>query len=189
MIYVLLADGFEEIEALAPVDILRRAGKTVKTVGITGAAVCGAHGISVQADILSEEANERIDLLILPGGMPGATNLDQSPAVDKLLNKAIEDGAHIGAICAAPFILGKRGLLQGKEAICYPGFEDELLGACVCSDKRVVTSGKFTTAVGMGAACEFGLALLAALGEQEKATEIAEAAFLSMPNALACREQ
>ena len=179
MIYVLLADGFEEIEALAPIDILRRAGREVQTVGITGKTVCGAHGINVQADILPNEANEPIDLLILPGGMPGAANLDQSPEADRLLGRAVNEGAHIGAICAAPFILGKRNLLVSKSATCYPGFEDQLLGARVCGDKRVVTDGSFTTAVGMGAACEFGLALLTVLGEGEKAGEIAKGAFLT----------
>lgn len=178
MIYVLLADGFEEVEAFAPVDILRRAGRTVKTVGISGSTVCSSHGIAVQADILPEEATESIELLILPGGMPGATNLDRSPAVDRLLEKAVEDGAHIGAICAAPFILGKRGLLKGRAATCYPGFDDQLLGANKQLHERVVTDGAFTTAVGMGAACDFGLALLAALGEGEQADQIAKAAFL-----------
>jgi 4-methyl-5(b-hydroxyethyl)-thiazole monophosphate biosynthesis len=178
MIYVLLADGFEEIEALAPVDILRRAGLAVQTVGITGRTVYGAHGIAVEADIAPEEASEPLDLLMLPGGMPGASNLDQAPAVDALLERAVREGTHIGAICAAPFILGKRGLLAGKQAVCYPGFEDQLLCATYCPDKRVITDGRITTAVGMGAACEFGLALLAALGKEEQAQAIAKAAFI-----------
>ncbi len=179
MIYVLLADGFEEIEALAPVDILRRAGLPVKTVGITGKAVCGSHGIPVTADVTPDEATEKLDLLVLPGGMPGAANLDQSPAAEALLRRAIDEGAHIGAICAAPFILGKRGLLQGKRAVCYPGFEGELCGATLCGEGvHVVTDGKITTAIGMGAASEFGLALLQALGHEDKATKIADAAFL-----------
>lgn len=178
MIYILLADGFEEVEALAPLDILRRAGKQVQTVGITGRTVCGAHGITVATDVTPVDANEKIELLLLPGGMPGAANLDRSPAAEVLLQKALADGAHIGAICAAPFILGKRGLLQGVEAVCYPGFEGELQGALLCPGKRVVTCGRFTTAVGMGAACEFAVALLQALGEGQKAAEIAAAAFL-----------
>ena len=178
MIYVLLADGFEEIEALAPVDLLRRAGRTVQTVGITGSTVCGAHGIAVQADILPAEATAPIELLVLPGGMPGASNLDASPATEKLLQEALRQGAHIGAICAAPFILGKRHLLTGKRATCYPGFEDQLIGAHYCKDARVITDGSITTAVGMGAACEFGLSLLEALDEKEKAAQIAQAAFI-----------
>lgn len=178
MIYVLLADGFEEVEALAPIDILRRAGKTVQTVGITGRTVCGAHGVSIMADVAPAEATGKIELLLLPGGMPGAANLDRSHASEALLQKALADGAHIGAICAAPFILGKRGLLEGIEAVCYPGFEDELQGAILCPNRRVVTCGRFTTAVGMGAACEFAIALLQALGADQKAAEIAASAFL-----------
>jgi 4-methyl-5(b-hydroxyethyl)-thiazole monophosphate biosynthesis len=143
--------------------------------------VCGAHGITVQADISPAEANEPIELLVLPGGMPGAANLDASPEVDRLLALAMEQGSHIGAICAAPFILGKRKLLVSRGATCYPGFEEHLLGAHKMLEKRVVTSDKFTTAVGMGAACEFGLALLVALGEGEQAGKIAESAFLPDP--------
>ena len=180
MIYVLLADGFEEIEAFAPIDILRRAGRKVQTVGITGMTVCGAHGIAVQADIAPAEATEPIDLLVLPGGMPGAANLDASPEVDRLLQAAMAQGAHIGAICAAPFILGKRNLLVGRAATCYPGFEEHLHGAHKLQ-QRVVTSDTFTTAVGMGAAFEFGLSLLVALGEEEKAKKIANDAFLPDP--------
>ena len=179
MIYVLLAEGFEEIEALTPVDILRRAGLEVKTVGITGKTIGGSHGIAVEADITPKEANEPIDMLILPGGMPGATNLDQSPAVDALLQSALTQNAHIGAICAAPFILGKRGLLKGKRAVCYPGFEGELIGAKVGEEGlRVITDGAITTAVGMGAAGEFALALLCAMGRKKEADALAKAAFL-----------
>ena len=177
MIYVLLADGFEEIEALTPVDILRRAGLALKTVGITGKTVCSAHGIVVEADILPEEANENIDLLILPGGMPGAANLDASPAAMALLQRAVEEKSLLAAICAAPFILGKRGLLHGKRFTCFPGFEDGLDGIH-CPSERVVHDGKVITAVGMGAAAEFSLTLLSALGMAQEAENIATAAFV-----------
>ena len=177
MIYVLLADGFEEIEALAPVDILRRAGLALETVGITGKVVCGAHGITVEADILPEKANEKIDLLILPGGMPGAANLDASPAAMALLERAEKEGALLAAICAAPFILGKRGLLRGKRYTCFPGFEEGLDGIH-CPEERVVRDGRVITAKGMGAAAEFGLMLLSALGKEKEGEGIAASAFI-----------
>ncbi len=177
MIYLLLADGFEECEALAPLDILRRASLEVKTVGITGRTVMGAHGIPVIADILPEEATETPVLLILPGGMPGTANLDKSPAVDELLSRTIAGGGRVGAICAAPSILGRRGLLRGREAVCFPGFEDTLIGA-IPSLRRVVTSDIYTTAVGMGAAYEFGIELLTCLAGKETAETIAASAFL-----------
>lgn len=177
MIYLLLAAGFEECEALMPLDLLRRAGHTVKTVAITAGPVTGSHGITVAADIPATEANEPIELLILPGGMPGTKNLDASPHVDRLIARAQADGGHIAAICAAPMILGKRGLLRGKEAVCYPGFEEHLLGARL-SDRRVVTDGNVTTAIGMGAAAEFGLALVSLLSSREAANELASSAML-----------
>lgn len=167
MIYLFLANGFEEIEALCPLDLLRRAGLDVTTVGIGSEQITGAHGITVQADIpdgLYTDASP--DMIILPGGMPGAKNLDESRTVNAAVRAAARRGAFIGAICAAPFILGKRGLLAGKEAICFPGFEAELQGATL-SQKRVVRDGSIITAAGMGVALEFGLALVAALkGEQ-----------------------
>lgn len=178
MIYALLANGFEEVEAFAPIDILRRAGLTVKTVGIGGSEICGSHGICVKADILPEEATEKIDLLFLPGGMPGSSNLDASTDVDKLIARATADGAHIAAICAAPLVLGHRGLLAGKRAVCYPGFEGELQGAKIAEGRRVVTDGNITTAVGMGAACELGLTLVAILVSREAAEKIANSAFI-----------
>ncbi|MBQ8174552.1 MAG: DJ-1/PfpI family protein [Clostridia bacterium] len=177
MIYLLLAAGFEECEALVPADLLRRAGLVVKTVAITAGPVTGSHGITVQADIPASEANEPIDLLILPGGMPGTKNLDDSPHVDKLIERTMAESGHIAAICAAPMILGKRGLLRGKEAVCYPGFERYLEGAQL-SDRRVVTDGNISTAVGMGAAGEFGLELVSILTSREEANELAKAAML-----------
>ena len=183
MIYALLANGFEEVEAFAPIDILRRAGLTVKTVGIGGKEICGAHGIAVRADILPEEAKEPIDLLFLPGGMPGSRNLDESPDADAFLRRAAEEGAHIAAICAAPLVLGHRDLLVGRRAVCYPGFEGELKGATVVEGSRVVTDGNITTAVGMGAACELGLALVALLVGREAAEKIENGAFIALPKA------
>ena len=124
MIIVLLADGFEEIEALTPVDMLRRAGLDVKTVGISGRAPTGAHGIPVICDATPDEINlSKVTMAIFPGGMPGATNLDKSDYTDKVIAAVIENGGHLAAICAAPLIFCKRGLLNGKMATCYPGFE------------------------------------------------------------------
>ena len=175
MVLVLLADGFEEIEALTPVDILLRGGVAVKTVGIGSKTVKGSHGISVLCDLDEEEAARcDFDMLILPGGMPGATNLDNSPTVQNLLADAVEGGKRIAAICAAPFILGKRGLLKGKKATCYPGFEEELKGATL-TDAGVVTDGKITTAKGMGVALDFALELLSLLKNEAEAERVGQA--------------
>ena len=172
MVYLFLANGFEEVEALAPLDILRRAGLDVTTVGIGGDMIRGAHGITVQADMPDTMfADAAPDMVILPGGMPGSKNLDESRIVDMALKAAARRDAYIAAICAAPFVLGKRGLLEGKEATCYPGFESELKGAKL-SARKVVRDGKIITAAGMGVAVEFGLTLAAALKGQDVADGI-----------------
>ena len=165
MIYVLLANGFEEIEALAPVDVLRRAGHTVKTVAIAENPVVGSHGIPVVADITLADATETPRMLVLPGGMPGAKNLDECPAVDELIERTIAGGGRVAAICAAPMILGKRGLLRGKNATCFGGFEEHLTGAGVFLDVPVVTDGRFTTANGMPSALAFANELASLLSE------------------------
>ena len=175
MIYMFLANGFEEIEALCPLDLLRRAGLEVTTVGIGGDVIRGSHGITVHADIpeglYSDAAPE---MLILPGGMPGSKNLDESRTVDAALRAATRRGAYLAAICAAPMVLGHRGLLEGKEAICYPGFEKELNGAKI-SDKKVVRDGNVITAAGMGVALEFGLELVKTLKGEEAAAALRSA--------------
>ena len=159
-IAVLLADGFEEVEALTPIDLLRRANLEVDLIGIEKETVTGAHGIRINVDTVASCADISIyDSVILPGGMPGTLNLDNASITDELLNSVISKGGRIAAICAAPLILGKRGLLEGKEAICYPGFESELLGARI-SEKSVVTDGLITTAKGMGVALEFAKELV-----------------------------
>jgi 4-methyl-5(b-hydroxyethyl)-thiazole monophosphate biosynthesis len=172
MVYLFLANGFEEIEALAPLDLLRRAGVQVTTVGIGGDTVIGAHGIAVQADMPEAMYRDaRPEMLILPGGMPGAKNLDESRTVESALRAAVANGAYLAAICAAPMVLGKRGYLAGKRAICFPGFEEYLQGAEL-ADARVVTDGRVITAAGMGVAVEFGLALVAALKGDKAAHEL-----------------
>ncbi len=179
MVYLFLADGFEEIEALTPVDLLRRVGEKVITVGVTGKTVAGSHGIPVVADITGDEAlemlgNDKTELIILPGGMPGAKNLDMSPVVDAFINKALEDDAYIAAICAAPMILGKRGLLKGRDATCYPGFEEYLEGA-KHYEASVVVDGNFVTSNGMGSALDFALQLTALLKGESESEKLADA--------------
>lgn len=172
MIYLFLANGFEEVEALAPLDILRRAGKAVTTIGIGGRQVTGAHGITVTADRSDAEVKfTDIEAVILPGGMPGASNLDASPVVDAALAAADACGAYLCAICAAPMVLGHRSYLDGYRATCYPGFEGELRGA-VTGVGNVVCDRRRITAAGMGVAVEFGLAITAELCGKEKADAI-----------------
>ena len=175
MIYLFLANGFEEIEALCPLDLLRRAGLEVTTVGIGSDRVQGSHGITVEADIPEGMyADAAPDMVILPGGMPGSKHLDESRTVDVALKAAARRGSFIAAICAAPMVLGHRGLLAGKRATCFPGFEGELEGATL-ADERVVRDGNVITAAGMGVALEFGLALVAALKGDEAAEKLRRA--------------
>lgn len=181
MIYMFLADGFEEVEALCPLDILRRAGLDVTTVGIGGKDIIqGAHGITVHADIPDIMYRDSSpDMLILPGGMPGSKNLDESRIVDAALRAASRKGAYLAAICAAPMVLGKRGYLDGKRAICYPGFEEHLIGATVDGSATVQRDGNIVTAKGMGAAFEFGLALVRVLKDDDTAEKIKSSVFAS----------
>lgn len=172
MVYLFLADGFEIIEALAPVDMLSRAKIDVQTVGVTGKTVCSSCGVEVNADITMDEFEYHdVDAVVLPGGMPGTINLENSAAVQSAIDKAVEDQAFVCAICAAPSVLGHKGLLKGKEAIAFPGFEDALDGA-VLSDKYVVTDGKFITAKGAGVATQFGLEIVRALTDDETAENV-----------------
>lgn len=174
MIYVFLADGFEEIEALAPVDILRRAEKDVVTVGIGSDTIRGSHGVTMLCDIadIQMQLDERLEMIVLPGGMPGTLNLEKSSAVQSAIEYCTANRVNIAAICAAPSVLGKKGLLSGKKATCFPGFEKFLMGAELSSDS-VVTDGLITTAVGPGAAVEFGLRLTEILCGKTEADRIA----------------
>ena len=177
MVYMFLAEGFEEIEALAPLDLLRRAGVSVVTVGIGGESITGSHGITVKADTSDKKVKlDEIEMVILPGGMPGTKNLDASGVVHKALDLAKECDAYITAICAAPMILGKRGELNGKSAVCYPGFEEYLIGAKLNPREiKVARDGKYITARGMGVAVDFGLALVEVLCGKEKSAELRSA--------------
>lgn len=171
MIYVFLADGFEEVEALAPVDILRRCGANVVTVGIGGSEITGSHGITVKTEIDdSQVTTDNMEAVILPGGMPGTLNLEKSPVVRSSINYCAQNDLPICAICAAPSILGHMGLLRGRKTVCFPGFEQELDGAEVLKGVLTVTDGKIVTGKGAGAAIEFGLNI-AALIMGEKLSE------------------
>lgn len=173
MIYVFLADGFEETEAIAPIDMLRRAELDVVTVGIKNDAVKSSHGIPVLCDMtdMQVELDERLEMIVLPGGMPGTLNIEANPVVRASIDYCVKNNIPIGAICAAPSILGKMGLLEGKEAICFPGYEKFLTGAKL-SDKKVVTDGIFTTAAGAGMAIEFGLELVKVLCGKERSDSV-----------------
>ena len=172
--YVFLADGFEEIEALAPIDVMRRAGLSVTTVSVTGNLVVqGAHGIPVVADAAFDELDYAdAALLFLPGGLPGATNLEAHAGLSKLLvEKSAEEEVVLSAICAAPLVLGGLDLLQGKRATCYPGFEDTMKGAIYTADK-VTVDGNIFTACGPGAAWELGFTFVEHFCSVAKADEL-----------------
>lgn len=161
MYYIFLANGFEETEALAPLDIMRRADIEAYTVGVGSKVVNGAHNIPVVADIIDCEIapDSECEGIILPGGMPGTLNLEKAASVQSFLNFAAENGKLIGAICAAPSILGHKGLLDGKRAVCFPGFEEQL-GNAEISSAAVMTDGNIVTACGAGAALDFGFELV-----------------------------
>ena len=172
MVYIFLADGCEEIEALAPLDILRRGGVEVKTVGVTGMKIHGAHGINIEADIDFNMVDASLaDAVFLPGGGVGSDNLYESFDVRDITEQVYNNGNIVAAICAAPKVLGRMGLLKGKKATCYPGFEDELLGAEIVGES-VVTSDNVITANGMGAAFKLGFELLRNLKGEETAQRV-----------------
>ena len=161
MLYMFFAPGFEETEAIACLDVIRRAGIEIRSVGVGSKHITGSHKISVNCDMDAEEATfTGLEGVILPGGMPGTLNLENSERVNEAVDFCAENGKLVSAICAAPSILGKKGLLRGKSAVCYPGFEKFLEGADI-PDSYVVTSDNFITARGMGSAVEFGLAIVA----------------------------
>ncbi len=161
MIYVYLAEGFEETEAVAPIDMLRRSGKEVITVGVGDSIIKSSHGVPVVADIIAQEAvlSNETEMIVLPGGMPGTLNLEKSEYVQAAIDHCVSNNIPIGAICAAPSILGHKGLLRGRNAVCYEGFEAQLEGANVL-DIPVAEDGIFITARGAGVAVEFGLKLV-----------------------------
>ncbi len=173
MILVFLANGFEEIEALAPVDIMRRAGIEVLTVGVGEKTVFGSHNIGVTADVTADMIipDEKLEGIVLPGGLPGTTNLEKDKKVNEFIDFALENNLLISAICAAPSVLGHKGILKGKNAICYPGFEDELFGAKL-SEKSVVRDQNIITGKGAGVALDFGFEIVSYLKGSETALKI-----------------
>ncbi len=174
--YVFLAEGFEEVEALTPIDLLRRAGVEVITVSVTGEkTVCGSHQIPVAADLLFEEMDyEGADLLVLPGGMPGTLNLKAHEGLAGLLKEQYMAEKYVAAICAAPMVFGGLGFLQGRKASIYPGMEEELIGAEVSFDP-VSVDGHVVTSRGVGTAIPFALELISLLCGREKADQIGKA--------------
>jgi 4-methyl-5(b-hydroxyethyl)-thiazole monophosphate biosynthesis len=178
-VFIFLADGFEETEAIATIDVLRRGGLDVTTVSISEKTVItGAHNIPVVADELFTEVDFSIgEMLILPGGMPGASNLNAHEGLKALLKQYYSDGKRLAAICAAPLVLGGLDLLQGKKATAYPGFEHTLKGATY-SEKGVVKDGRIITGRGPGWAIDFGLVIVSELQGEDKAKEVAAGMLL-----------
>lgn len=175
MIYVFLAPGFEESEALVTVDVLRRAGENVVTVGVTESLIKGAHGIQVVTDTtIYDVQGTHPDGIVLPGGMPGTLHLEHCQWVCEMIRDAYRNDKWIAAICAAPSILGHMGLLTNRKATCFPGFENELLGAEVTA-QPVCRDGRFITANGPGAAMAFGLEIVRALHGDAAAQKIGDA--------------
>ena len=171
---VLLADGFEETEAVAVIDVLRRAEIKVEVLGVEGKKVTGSHDIVIEADaLLSDRKGEKYDLVVLPGGMPGAATLRDHWGVQKLVQAHAAAGALVGAICAAPIALAKAGVLEGKRATCFPGFENQLGGA-VHETAVVVRDGNVITSRAIGTSMQFALALVEALRDKPAAAKLAE---------------
>ena len=179
-VFIFLAEGFEETEAVATMDVMLRGGLNVTSVSVTGDLhVTGTHGITVKANTLFEDAGlSSGDMLVLPGGMPGALNLNAHAGLKSALEKQAADGKKIAAICAAPLVLGGLGLLHGKKATAYPGFESTLKGATYI-DSPTVKDGNIITGQGPGFAFQFGLAIVEELQGKEKAGDVAEALLLS----------
>lgn len=175
MIYAFLADGFEDVEALAPIDILRRAGLEVQMVSINvDTMVTSAHGVKMIADTTIDQIDFSVaDLLFLPGGLPGSTNLDACETLRQGILQHYQAGKLLAAICAAPLVFGHLGILAGVKATCYPGVESELKGADYTA-ALVQCDGQFITGKGPGAAMEFGYTILEVLGHEQAAAQLRE---------------
>ena len=175
MVYMLLGTGFEETEAIAPLDIIRRAGVTILTVGIDGKTVYGSHKIPVVADITLDEMDlTDVDMLIIPGGMGGVASLRACPLALEALKFGWENGKYIAAICAGPTVLADLGITQGRRATCYPGQEVNMGGAIMEENAAVVVDGRLITGTSAGCAIPFGLALAEALKGKETAQRVRE---------------
>ncbi|MGN0505817.1 MAG: DJ-1 family glyoxalase III [Lachnospiraceae bacterium] len=174
-VYVFMADGTEEVEVLTVVDLLRRAGIQVTTVSVMEREeIMSSHKIGIRTDELfgvSDYADG--DMVVLPGGMPGTTHLKEHEGLSRVLADYERNGRYLAAICAAPSVFGYYGMLDGKRAVCYPGFEEQLTGA-VITDERVVRDGQFITSKGLGTAIDFSLELITLLAGKETAEKIAK---------------
>lgn len=175
-VYIFFAEGFEEVEGLTVVDILRRAGINIHTVSITKSKmVTSSHRVTLKADMTFDQVPfEEADMLILPGGMPGTKNLLAHKELCNQLKEFYRQGKMLGAICAAPMVLGENGILEGKKAVCYPGFEEHLKGADI-EVLEAVQDGNVITSRGLGTAIEFGLTIVSHFMGKEKADEIKNA--------------
>ena len=178
MFYMFFADGFEEVEAIAALDVIRRAGIDIESIGIGSKEITGSHGITVICDKEDSDIITSDDLegIILPGGMPGTMGLINSNVVDSFIDYCVSKDLLICAICAAPMILGRKGILDGRNAVCFPGFEDELKGATI-SDEYVCTDGKIITAKACGVALKFGKVIAEQFIGKEKADALWESLY------------
>ena len=168
MVYMLLANGYEEAEAIVPCDILRRGGVEVKLVGVTGKTAVSARNIRLDTDLLLEELDSSdLEMLVLPGGLDSTNTRAANETVQSLIRDTLEKGKWLAAICAAPTVFGGMGILEGRKAVCYPGMEEGLKGACPCKGEQVVVDGKIITGEGPGSAYEFGYQLLETLKGKE----------------------
>ena len=174
MVYMLLGTGFEETEAIAPLDLLRRAGVETATVGITGKIVYGSHKIGIEADILMDELDlSKLEMIILPGGLGGVASARASRSTMDALKYAWDNGKFVAAICAGPTVLADLGITDGKKATCYPGCEDGMGSAILQENAAAVQDGRLITGTSAGCAIPFGLKLIEALKGKEEADRIA----------------
>ena len=175
MVYMFLGTGFEETEAIAPLDLLRRAGVEVLTVGVTGKTVYGSHKIGIEADILLSEMDlTNLDMIILPGGLGGVTSVRASAEAMNALRFAWDNGKFVAAICAGPTVLADLGITSGKKATCYPGCEDGMGDAIMVADVAAVRDDRLITGTSAGCAVTFGLELIKALKGEHEAEKIAK---------------
>ena len=175
MVYMLLGTGFEETEAVAPLDLLRRAGVEIQTVGVTGKVVYGSHKIGIEADITIDQMDlTALEMIILPGGLGGVASARASKEALEALKFAWDNGKYVAAICAGPTVLADLGITDGKNATCFPGCEGQMGNAVMAKNAAAVTDGKLITGTSAGCAIPFGLALITALKGKDEADRIAK---------------
>lgn len=174
MVYILFADGFEEIEGLTVVDLLRRARIDISTVSITDSPeVTTSHGITLKTDIILKDMPSDMEMLVLPGGLKGVNNLKASRAVADIIREQYEKGAFLAAVCAGPTVFGEMGLLKDVKATCYPGLEAQLIGAVKADGETVIRDGQFITSRALGTSIDFAAKIIETLKDRALAEEIA----------------